>query len=72
MLNRNFYVFFFEKFNLKIPLKTVLCRENMRFAEVFVNFVKIFSCKNYFRLWVSLRIILLKKKTYFKDFCKNY
>jgi len=41
-------------------------RENMRFAEFFVNFVKIFSCKKLTSYIIALRIIVYKKKTCFQ------
>jgi hypothetical protein len=41
-------------------------RENMRFAEFFVNFVKIYYCKKLTSYITSLRIIVYKKKTRFQ------
>ncbi len=42
MLNHNFIDFFFEIKHSENTQKWVLCRENMPFAEFFVNIVKIF------------------------------
>lgn len=44
----------------------------MPFAEFFVNFVKISSCKKRTKLNPALRIIVDKKKTAFEYFYKNY